>query len=307
MSEGGTILLQVCEMIAAFVAGLFGAQFQVWIKSFLSGNKIATKDTSVQQNIRGGGTSAGGATFGMVSGGTINVFPMQGIEVDYRISENSSPVIEPRTINRLELCSKTILKLPIPESGKCVDAMIRIDTGNELYPLGVSTDKNVFDAFSMDWLNLTPNARNYLSFTYMGNVVRDGVMKYVWIVSCQTASSIDGVSTIGARYRQTKYGTLDASGSIKYADPLLCKDGVLWGNVSDEMMLAHGYKIIENNNPGSCRPGYYWRSNGWKDDGQRVFQEFQEVLIPRPDPNIEKQDLKSILSDVSERLNKLDA
>lgn len=307
MNEDISVLVRVCEIIAATVAGFFGAQVQVWVRNLLSGNKIATKDTSIQQTIGGGGISTGGATFGTVSGGTINVFPMRGIELDYRIAENSSSVIEPRTINRLELCSATILKLPTPEPGKCTDAMLRVDTGNELYPLGVSTDKNVFDAFSRDWLNLSPNARNYITFTYMGDVIRDGVMKYVWIVSCQTASSIDGVSTIGSGYRQSKYGMLDASGSIKYAEPLLYKDGVLWGNASDAMMLAQGYKIIENKNPGSCRPGYFWRSNGWKDDGHRIFQEFQEVLIPQPDPNVEKQDLQSILSDVSERLRKLNA
>ncbi len=307
MSEDANVLMHVFEIIAAVVAGFLGAQVQVWIRSLLSGNKIATKDTSIQQTIENGGISTGGATFGTVSGGTVNVYSMRGTELDYRVSEISSSVIEPRTINRLELCSTTILRLPTPEPGKCTDAILRVDTGNELYPLGVSTEKNVFDAFSSDWLNLSPNTRNYITFTYMGNVIRDGVMKYVWIVSCHTASSIDGVSTIGAGYQRSKYGMLDASGLIKYAGPLLYKDGVLWGNASDEMMLEQGYKIIENKNPGPCRTGYFWRSNGWKDGGRRIYQEFQEVLAPRPDPNIEKQDLKSILSDVSERLNKLDA
>ena len=83
MNEDMSVLVRVCEIIAATVAGFFGAQVQVWVRNLLSGNKIATRDTSIQQTIGGGGISTGGATFGTVSGGTINVFPMRGIELDY--------------------------------------------------------------------------------------------------------------------------------------------------------------------------------------------------------------------------------
>lgn len=269
------VITKVLEILVAFLAGMFGSEVKMRIRNLFSGNKIGTKDTTLRQHNAGNYSLGSGATFGNVSGGTINVFGLQGANADYQIAEVSSNVVTSRFINLLRLTEQTIIDLPQVTRGVSADAILRIDTGDVVYPLGVKTDENVFDALCSEWLQLAPNTRHYLTFTYIGDAHVNGRIKHVWLVARPTVESVDGIRKVSSAHNLQQYGKLTREGKLVFADTLLQDGDVLWGNATSDMMLRHGLRIIDNCGPGSCDVGFYWQDEGWIEDGDSLRRQFK--------------------------------
>ena len=47
---------------------------------------------------------------------------------------------------------------------------------------------------------------------------------------------------------------------------------------NDDMMIKHGYRIIQNTMP-KCREGFFQKMIGWDDDGRRLTPRFTEIPI----------------------------
>lgn len=266
-------IIEVLRLIIAFVGGALGSSLTVRLSKIVSKNKMSVQNTDNIQQDNCGNVS--------MSAGTINFVGLQGKELDYDIAEESSEAMQSRTINRLELVQKTVLRMPNVVKGHSSDAFLRIDTGNVVYPLGVCLDNDEFDATNRDWLNLKPNSRNYLSFTYMGECKSNGKAKHIWLVGRADVLTLGegGTSTNGATCKRV-FGKIDSSGRIKYAEPLLIDDDIVWGNPNEDMMIKRGYRIIENAMP-KCREGFVQKMIGWNDDGRRLTPKFTEIQISK--------------------------
>ena len=163
MGNESNWIVEVLRLITAIIGGVLGATLKVRFSKMVSKNQISTQNTDVRKQTHCGNVS--------MNAGTINFVGLQGKALDYDIAEESSEVIQSRTINRLDLTQKTILRMPNVIKGHTSDAILRIDTGNVVYPLGVCLDSDEFDANDQGWLNLKPNSRNYMSFTYIGECI----------------------------------------------------------------------------------------------------------------------------------------
>ena len=273
MESESNWIVEGLRLIIAFVGGMLGASLKVWLSKIVSNNtcKISTRNTDARKQNNCGNVS--------MNAGTINFVGLRGKELDYDIAEESSETMQSRTVNRLDLTQKTILRMPNVIKGRTSDALLRIDTGDVVYPLGVCLDNDEFDANDRGWLNLKPNSRNYLLFTYMGECKSNGKAKHIWLVANPGVLTLgeSGISTKGAICKRV-FGKIDASGQIKYAEPLLVDDDIAWGNPDDDMMIKHGYRIIQNTMP-KCREGFFQKMIGWDDDGRRLTPRFTEIPI----------------------------
>lgn len=271
MESESNWIVEIVRLIIAFVGGVLGSSLTVRLSKIFSKNKISVQSTDARSQNNCGNVS--------MSAGTINFVGLQGKELDYDIAEESSETMKSRTINRLNLTQKTILRMPSVIKGRTSDAALRIDTGNVVYPLGVCLDYNEFDATDRGWLNLKPNSRNYLYFTYMGECKSNGKVKHIWFVGNPDVVTLGegGMSTNGVTCKRV-FGKIDASGQIKYAESLLVADDIAWGNPDEDMMIKHGYRIIENAMP-KCREGFLQKMIGWNDDGRRLTPKFTEIPI----------------------------
>lgn len=274
MESESNWIVEALRLIIAFLGGVLGSSLKVWLSKIVSKNvnKTSTRNTDASKRTNCGNVS--------MNAGTINFVGLQGSELDYDIAEESSEAIQSRTVNRLDLTQKTILRMPSVIKGHTSDAFLRIDTGDVVYPLGVCLDNDEFDANDRGWLNLRPNSRNYLSFTYMGECKSNGKTKHIWLVANPDVLTIGGsrVSTNSVTNKRV-FGKIDASGHIKYAEPLLVDDDIVWGNPDEDMMIKHGYRIIEKATP-KCREGFFQKMIGWNDDGRRLTPRFAEIPIP---------------------------
>lgn len=275
MGNESNWIVEVLRLITAIIGGVLGATLKVRFSKMVSKNQISTQNTDVRKQTHCGNVS--------MNAGTINFVGLQGKALDYDIAEESSEVIQSRTINRLDLTQKTILRMPNVIKGHTSDAILRIDTGNVVYPLGVCLDSDEFDANDQGWLNLKPNSRNYMSFTYIGECISKGKIKHIWLVGKTDVSTLgDGRTSTNIATCRRAFGRIDASGQIKYAEALLVDDDIAWGNPTEDMMIRHGYRIVENTPP-KCREGFLQKRIGWNDDGRRLTPRFEEVPISQPD------------------------
>ncbi len=269
MGNEGNWIVEVIRLLVAIIGGVLGSSLKVWLSKTVI--RISRRNTVVQQQAQCGNVS--------MSAETINFFGLQGKELNYAIAEESSEVIRSRTINRLDLKHKTILHMPKITMGQCSDAVLRIDTGDVVYPLGVCLDSDEFDARDRDWLNLKPNSRNYLSFTYVGECNSEGKTKHLWLASKADSLNLgDKDVSRKTTVSRKRFGKIDSSGQIKYAEDMLVDDDIAWGNPTEEMMMRCGYRIVENTRP-DCREGFYLKMTGWNDDGQRLTPIFTEVPL----------------------------
>lgn len=274
MESESNWIIEILRLVIALVGGVLGGSLKVRLSKRVSKqlNTINTRNTDASEQTNCGNVS--------LNAGTINFVGLQGKELDYDIAEESSEVIKSRTINRLNLTQKTILRMPNIIKGRTSDAGLRIDTGDVVYPLGVCLDSDEFDVNDREWLNLKPNSRNYLYFTYMGESITENKAKHVWFVGRSDVLTFGGCRRLtNCATNKRVFGKIDASGNIKYAEPLLVEDNIVWGNPNEEMMMKHGYRIVENAMP-KCREGFFQKMIGWKDDGRRITPRFEEIPMP---------------------------
>lgn len=273
MESESNWIVEALRLVIAFLGGALGSSLKVWLSKIVSKNvnNVSTRNTDASKRTNCGNVS--------MNAGTINFVGLQGQELDYEIAEESSEVLKSRTINRLNLTQKTILRMPNVVKGRTSDAVLRIDTGDVVYPLGVCLDNDEFDVSDRGWLNLKPNSRNYLYFTYMGESINEYKAKHIWFVGKTDVSTLGGcrISTNDITCKRV-FGKIDVSGGIKYAEPMLVDDDIAWGNPDEDMMIKHGYRIVENTTP-KCREGFFQKMIGWNDDGKRLTPRFAEILI----------------------------